>query len=67
MKCSSCCYLMENHRWLMLYRNRKPHDVNAARPCGRTCAEAAKARRRPAGRASRRRSGSIPEKSFPEL
>lgn len=34
MKCSSCCYLMENHRWLMLYRNRKPHDVNAGKWIG---------------------------------
>ncbi len=34
MKCSSCCYLIENHRWLMLYRGIKPQDVNAGKWIG---------------------------------
>jgi len=29
MKETSCGYLIKNHRWLMLYRNKKQNDLNA--------------------------------------
>lgn len=34
MKQSTCVYLIHDGKWLMLYRNRKPHDVNAGKYIG---------------------------------
>lgn len=34
MKDSTCIYLIQNHQVLMLYRNKKPNDVNAGKYIG---------------------------------
>ena len=31
---STCIYLIENGRWLMMYRNRKPDDINEGKWIG---------------------------------
>ena len=33
-KCTTLCYIENNERWLMLYRNRKPDDPNAGKWLG---------------------------------
>jgi ADP-ribose pyrophosphatase len=34
MKETSCGYLIQDHRWLMLYRNKKQNDLNAGKWIG---------------------------------